>query len=145
MEKNDLQALLLFKDPAVRYVTDFYTKGFRPWNEIEYAAVVPKGHDPVLCYSSGSDTFRIKMRNVIEDNRKLPDQDDWANFFGKIFSDYKITEGKIGVDILPYNVYIDFQKKLTKIYFENISDMWMGLTAVKLPEEIIKLYKQSVL
>ena len=23
MEKNDLQALLLFKDPAVRYVTDF--------------------------------------------------------------------------------------------------------------------------
>lgn len=136
MKKYGLEALLLFKDPAVRYVTDFYTKGFRPWNEIEYAAVVPKNHESVLCYSSGSDTFRVKMRNIVEDYRKLPEKNEWHNFFRKIFSDYGIKRGKIGVDILPYEVYLNLKKILPDIEFEDISKMWMDLTCVKLPEEI---------
>ena len=36
LERSDLDALVFFKAEAVRYLTDFYVKGFRPFMEPEY-------------------------------------------------------------------------------------------------------------
>ena len=37
---------MFFKAEAVRYVTDFYVKGFRPFMEPEYVVLMAKGRPP---------------------------------------------------------------------------------------------------
>ena len=72
LAKVKLDALILMKSEAVRYVTDFYVKGYRPFMDLEYFVVVIPGKKPVVGYASGSDTYRIQVRSEIEDHRKLP-------------------------------------------------------------------------
>ena len=55
MEENGLDAILLLKAETVRYATDFYVKGYRPFYEPEYLAVIPKGQDTIVGHTSGSD------------------------------------------------------------------------------------------
>ena len=56
----------------MRYITDFYVKGFRPFMEPEYVVLVAKGKPPAVGYISGSDDLRIRFKSDIEDARKLP-------------------------------------------------------------------------
>ena len=65
-------AFLFFKAEAVRYITDFYVKGFRPFMEPEYLVLVAKGQPPAVGYISGSDDLRIRFKSDIEDARRLP-------------------------------------------------------------------------
>lgn len=142
IEKYGLEGLILTRDESVRYVTDFYTKGFRPFNEIEYMSIIPKGKEPILGFTSASDNFRVKMRNIIKDYRKLPKMCDWHKFIGNIFSDYNISNGKIGVDFLPYQVYLKLCREFPKINFIDINEMWNQMLTIKLPEEI-EIIKKS--
>ena len=43
LEEESLDAFLFFKAEAVRYITDFYVKGFRPFMEPEYVVLVDEG------------------------------------------------------------------------------------------------------
>ena len=43
LERSGFDAFLFFKAEAVRYITDFYVKGFRPFMEPEYVVLVAKG------------------------------------------------------------------------------------------------------
>lgn len=142
MEENNLDAIILTKDEAVRYLTDFYTKGFRPFKEIEYAVVMAKGKEPILCYSSGSDTFRVKMRNVVNDYRKLPKMNQWHQFFGDILKELGISKGVIGVDLLPHNVFVGLRDRFPNIEFLDVNNIWGDMVAIKEPEEI-EIIKQS--
>lgn len=136
MEDNDLDCLLLMKAEAVRYVTDFYVKGYRPFIEPEYLAVIPKGKEPVVGYTSGSDNYRIKIRSDIEDHRKLPGLSKWHEEIIKIFRDYGIVSGRVGTDFLPFNLYLEIKKEFPNIEFVNIDKIWVDLTVIKHPEEI---------
>lgn len=143
MEENSLEALLLLKSEAVRYATDFYVKGYRPFFEPEYLAVIPKGKDTIVGYTSGSDTYRIEIRSDIKDHRKLPGFSKWHTEIIKIFHDYGITAGRVGVDLLPYTTYLELKKEFPNIEFVNIDQMWVDLTVVKHPEEI-RLLRRAV-
>ena len=92
---NELEAILLLKAETVRYATDFYVKGYRPFYEPEYLAVIPRGQDTVVGYTSGSDNYRIQIRSDIKDHRKLPGFSKWGDEVVKIFKDYGITTGKV--------------------------------------------------
>src|SRR5687768_3983244 len=70
LEDAGLDAFLFFKAEAVRYITDFYVKGFRPFMEPEYVVLVVRGKPPAVGYISGSDDLRIKYRSDIADARK---------------------------------------------------------------------------
>ncbi|MGD9884079.1 MAG: aminopeptidase P family N-terminal domain-containing protein [Geminicoccaceae bacterium] len=72
LERSDLDALVFFKAQAVRYLTDFYVKGFRPFMEPEYMVLVARGRPPAVGYVSGSDELRIRSRSDIADARRLP-------------------------------------------------------------------------
>lgn len=93
MEENGLDAILLLKAETVRYATDFYVKGYRPFYEPEYLAVIPKGQDTIVGHTSGSDNYRIQIRSDIKDHRKLPGFSKWGDEVIKIFRDYGITGG----------------------------------------------------
>ena len=135
LEKK-LDGLLLLKAEAVRYATDFYVKGYRPFLELEYLAVIPKNNKPIVGHTSGSDNYRIQIRSDIEDHRKLPSVNKWPEVIIQIFKDYNLTNGIIGTDFLPFHLYQNIKKQLPKIEFVDISEIWTELTAHKHPVEI---------
>lgn len=136
MEENGLDAILLLKAETVRYATDFYVKGYRPFYEPEYLAVIPKGQDTIVGHTSGSDNYRIQIRSDIKDHRKLPGFSKWGDEVIKIFRDYGITGGRVGVELLPFQMYLQLKAEFPTMEFVDISQMWVDLTVVKHPEEI---------
>ena len=143
MADNDLEAMMVTKSEAVRYATDFYVKGYRPFMEPEYLAVIPRGKKPVVGHTSGSDNYRIQIKSDIDDHRKLPGVGKWGPEIAKIFKDYGITSGRVGADFLPYNIKDDILKELPNIEFVDLSKIWVGMTVIKHPVEI-ELLKEAV-
>lgn len=140
---SGFDALLLFKAEAVRYVTDFYVKGFRPFMEPEYFTLIPKGVAPAVGYTSGSDDLRIIYKSDIEDARKLPSVSKWADVLSQMIVDYGLQEAVIGTDFVPFMVYADLCKKFPKIQWVDAADIWVDITAVKHDLEV-ELIRNSV-
>src|SRR5262249_10083768 len=105
LEESDYDAFMFFKAEAVRYLTDFYVKGFRPFMEAEYMVPVVKGKPPAVGYISGSDDARIRFKSDIADARRLPHVSHWAATIGKMVSDYGLARSRIGTDLMPYMVH----------------------------------------
>ena len=135
MAAHDLDALLLFRDEAVRYLTDFYPKGYGPWAELEYCCVLTPDEEPVLGYASGTDLYRAGLFEVVPDVRRLPGHDDWGAAIAEIFADYGV-EGRVGTDRLPYWLERDLGAQYPEVSFEPVEEAWHDLTKVKLPEEV---------
>lgn len=136
LEESGLDALLFFKAEAVRYITDFYVKGFRPFMEPEYVVLVAKGKSPAVGYISGSDDIRIRFKSDIEDARKLPPVSDWATTIGEMIVDYGLQAGRIGTDLMPFMVHEGLKRQLPRLEISNAGAIWSKLTAIKHPREI---------
>ncbi|SDF21657.1 M24 family metallopeptidase [Sporomusa acidovorans] len=141
LEDHKLEGIVLIKPEAVRYATDFYVKGYRPFCEPEYLAFIPRGRKAVVGYTSGSDQYRIQIRSDIEDHRKLPGIENWAKELITILRDYKVTTGRIGADLLPFNLQQAILNELPDLEFVDLADIWNDLTVVKHPVEIECLRK----
>jgi Xaa-Pro aminopeptidase len=136
LQEQGLDAFLFFKAEAVRYITDFYVKGFRPFMEPEYVVLATKGRQPAVGYISGSDDLRIRYRSDIEDARKLPHVADWARVIGGLISDYGLSAGRIGTDLMPYMVHEGLKRQFPQLTFVDAGEAWSMLTAVKHPLEV---------
>ncbi len=136
LAQSGLDAFLFFKAEAVRYVTDFYVKGFRPFMEPEYVVLVAKGKPPAVGYISGSDDLRIRFKSDIADARKLPPVADWATTIGEMIADYGLGTGRIGTDLMPFMVHEGLKRQFPAIEFANAGKIWSVLTAIKHPLEI---------
>jgi Xaa-Pro aminopeptidase len=136
LEEQGLDAFLFFKAEAVRYITDFYVKGFRPFMEPEYIVLATRGRPPAVGYISGSDDLRIRYRSDIEDARKLPHVADWATVIGGMISDYGLAGGRIGTDLMPYMVHEDLKRQIPNLAFVDAGEAWSKLTAIKHPLEV---------
>ena len=137
MQKYELDGILLFDSPSVRYVSGFYVKGYRTISmDIEYLVAMFQSGPPVLGFVSGSDSNLVKMRCPIEDTRKLGARDSWAKTIAAIFNDNKVSSGIIGTDLLPFDVFAELNKLLPSIKFVTLGKFWADMTAIKLPIEI---------
>jgi Xaa-Pro aminopeptidase len=136
LSQSGLDALIFFKAEAVRYITDFYVKGFRPFMEPEYVVLVVKGKPPIVGYISGSDDLRIRFKSDIQDARKLPHVSDWAVTIGQMVADYGLANARIGTDFMPFMVHEGLKKQFPAISFTNAGKIWAQLTVVKHPHEI---------
>jgi Xaa-Pro aminopeptidase len=143
LEKSDFDAFLFFKAEAVRYITDFYVKGFRPFMEPEYVVLVAKGRPPVVGYISGSDDLRIRFKSDIEDARRLPPVADWHRVIGGMIVDYGLGNARIGTDLMPYMVHEGLKSQFPSLRIGNAAKVWAQLTAVKHPIEV-QLIRNSV-
>jgi Xaa-Pro aminopeptidase len=136
MKKKDLDGIIFFKPEAIRYLTDFFVKGYRAASmDIEYIGVIFRDSEPILGYQSGSDTWRIQVYNKIEDYRKLT-RGKWAVTIKEIFQDYGIQDGKIAVDLLDFILFKQLNEELPNIEFVDATDIWKDLTAIKGKKEI---------
>ncbi len=143
LDRSGLDALLLFKAEAVRYITDFYVKGFRPFMEPEYVVLVAKGKPPAVGYISGSDDVKIRFRSDIEDARKLPPLSGWATTIGEMLSDYGLAHGRIGTDLMPYMVHEGLKWQFPHLSVLDAGKICSHVTAVKHPREI-ELIREAV-
>lgn len=136
LETSGFDAFLFFKAEAVRYITDFYVKGFRPFMEPEYVVLVVKGRPPAVGYISGSDDLRIRFKSDIEDARKLPPVAEWAVTIGQMMADYGLAKGRIGTDLMPYMIHEGLRRQFPDAVFSDAGKVWSELTAVKHTAEI---------
>jgi len=144
MEKYQFDALLLFSSPSVRYVTDFFPKGYRAYTQdIEYLALVPRGKEAALGYSSGSDDYRVKTRCLTKDVRKLGSYSNWPKVIAQLLSDYGLERGRIGTDLLLFDIYDNIKKLLPKVNFVKANEIWTEITCIKHPIEIKYLKKAT--
>src|SRR5262249_39099383 len=134
---------IFFKAEAVRYITDFYVKGYRPFMEPEYFVVVLKKQPPVVGYISGSDDLRITIKSDIQDARKLPPVAQWATTIGQILKDYGLTRCRLGTDLMPYMVRDALRETMPGVTVDNAGAVWAHLTAIKHPMEVA-LIRESV-
>jgi Xaa-Pro aminopeptidase len=111
--------------------------------EPEYVVLAAKGRLPAVGYISGSDDLRIRYRSDIEDARKLPHVADWAAVIGQMISDYGLTQGRIGTDLMPYMVHEGLKRQFPGLVFVDAGAAWSKLTAVKHVEEI-RLIREAV-
>ena len=136
-------AFIFFKAEAVRYITDFYVKGYRPFMEPEYFVVVLKDRPPVVGHVSGSDDLRIRIKSDIEDARKLPPVAQWATTIGQILTDYGLARCRLGTDLMPYMVCDALRAAMPGVTVANAGAIWADITAVKHPLEVA-LIRESV-
>lgn len=143
MRKYDFDAFLLIKSEAVRYVTDFYVKGYRPFMDLEYFVLVSREEEPILGFSSGSDFHRLNLRSPVRDFRKISGHQGWIDAIKQALIDAHVSNGKIGTDMLPFDIYLALKSSLPKVEFVSANEMWIDITAVKHPEEV-KILRESI-
>ena len=143
LERSGLDAFIFFKAEAVRYITDFYVKGFRPFMEPEYIVLVAKGQPPAVGYVSGSDDLRIRFKSDIVDARKLPALPRWAETIGAMMSDYGLSHACIGTDLMPYMVHEGLRRQFPGLTISDVGPIWAELTAIKHPIEV-ELIREAV-
>ena len=136
LASSGFDAFLFFKAEAVRYITDFYVKGYRPFMEPEYVVLVARECAPAVGYISGSDDLRIRFKSDIEDARKLPAIGEWSKVIGGMIADYGLGRGSIGTDLMPYMVHEELRQQFPDLSFGSANHVWSDLTAVKHPLEI---------
>jgi len=141
LETSGFDAFLFFKAEAVRYITDFYVKGFRPFMEPEYVVLVARGQKPVVGYISGSDDLRIRFKSDIEDARKLPALAGWGAVIAGMLADYKLAAARIGTDFMPFMVHQDLKARFPALEIADAGRIWSDVTAIKLPEEVALIRK----
>lgn len=136
IRRRGLDALLLIKHDAVRYVTEFYAKGYRPFLDIDYAAVVPAGKDPVLGFTLSGEDRRVAVRSRVHDARRLPRLADWPAALAAILGDYGLSAGRVGFDLMPQFIYQGLRERLPRLELIDANDVWLDLTAIKHPLEV---------
>ncbi|WP_219467971.1 M24 family metallopeptidase [Nonomuraea rhizosphaerae] len=136
MAAHGLDALIFTKSEAVRYVTDFYVKGYRPFMDPEYFAVLPADGPPIVGHTSGSDNYRIQIKSDIADHRKIGGLETWAAELAKVLADYGLGSGAVGVDLLPFQVHQGLLERCPSLRVVDASHLWTEATLVKHPIEI---------
>lgn len=136
MSKWDFDALVFILPEAVRYLSDIYTLGPRVFWEYSYLVFLTK-KEIILCYTSGSDDYRVsQIKDLVTGVRRFPKFEKWPEVIEKLLVDHGIQKAKIGVDVFPFELYVELHKRLPDIEFQSASGIWKEFTAVKHPLEI---------
>ena len=136
LRRHDLAGLLLLKHDAVRYVTGFYAKGYRPFIDFDYAALVPRDGDTVLGYTVGGEERRIALRSRVAESVRLPSFSRWGGGLADLLRRCGVTTGRLGFDILPHFIFEELRAVFPNLELVDASGIWADLTAVKHPLEI---------
>jgi Xaa-Pro aminopeptidase len=139
MTAHGLDALLLLKHDAVRYVTGFYAKGYRPFLELEYAALVLLKGLPILGTSLAGEEPRARLRSRAGDVVTLPGVRDWTMALATLLADQGVSSGRVGFDLLPHFMYEGLRNRLPALELVDASQIWTEVTAIKQPGEIALL------
>ncbi len=146
MEKHDLGALVCFVGENIRYITGVYQGNWKNNIFIRYC-VLPRGGDPVLFETAGSDLecaridapwLKGNIRPAITwkwaETAESVMADRMAGSICQVLDEHKLTKEKIGVDMMDPSATAAFQRANL-----NTVSAWpamSGARVVKTPDEI---------
>ncbi|HEY8684051.1 MAG TPA: Xaa-Pro peptidase family protein [Chloroflexota bacterium] len=146
MEVHDLGALVCFVGENVRYITSVFQGNWKNNIYIRYC-VLPRGGDPVLFETAGSDLECAKIdapwlkgniRPAITwkwaETAESMMADRMAQSILEVLRDNGVEKEKIGIDVYDPSAYVAFQKLNL-----NVVSAWpamSGARVVKTPDEI---------
>jgi Xaa-Pro aminopeptidase len=152
MKIHDLGALVVYAGANIRYLTGSFQGNWKYNIFIRYA-VLPRGGEPVLFETAGSDLECAKMDLPWMEGRIRPaitwkwseSAQDWmvnrmADSVLEVLREHKVEKERIGIDSLDMASLAAFQSKGV-----NVVNAWPAMSAarvVKTPDEI-ELLKQS--
>lgn len=139
LARHELDALLLLKHEAVRYVTGFYAKGYRPFLEFDYLALVPREGPGVLGTSLAGEEPRARLRSRAGEVHTLPGVRGWAQPIASMLRDHGLAEARVGFDLLPHFLHVELRDELPGLDLVDASSIWTEVTAIKLPGEVTLL------
>ena len=146
MEKHDIDALVMYVGENVRYTCSVYQGNWKNNIFIRYA-VLPRGADPILFETAGSDLQCAKIDAPWLAGRIRPAITwKWSESAEEmmvnrmvdsvidVLKEYNVDKGKVGIDIMDMRAYQAFTNKGI-----NLVNAWPALSearVVKTPEEI---------
>jgi len=146
MEKHDLGGLVLFVGENIRYVTGVYQGNWKNNIFIRYC-VLPRGADPVLFETAGSDLECAKIDAPWLKGRIRPAitwkwaetaeemmAERMAQSVYDVLKEHGVEKEKIGIDIMDMRAFQAFQKLGV-----NLVNAWPAMSAarvIKTPDEI---------
>jgi Xaa-Pro aminopeptidase len=152
MEIHDLGALVVYDGANIRYLTGSFQGNWKYNIFIRYA-VLPRGGEPVLFETAGSDMVCAKMDLPWMEGRIRPaitwkwseSAQEWmvnrmADSVLEVLREHKVEKERVGIDSLDMSSLSAFQDKGV-----NVVNAWPAMSAarvIKTPDEI-ELLKQS--
>lgn len=136
LSEYEVDAALFLKHEAVRWVTGFYAKGYRPFIELEYAALLVGDGPVVLGTSLPGEEALIGERARAEVLVQLGRQEQWPEVLAEQIEAYGLDRGRLGFDFLTSNLHEALQNRLPNVSLMDISSIWTSVTQVKLPGEV---------
>ncbi len=152
MEIHDLGALVVYDGANIRYLTGSFQGNWKYNIFIRYA-VLPRGGEPVLFETAGSDMVCAKMDLPWMEGRIRPaitwkwseSAQEWmvnrmADSVMEVLREHKVEKERVGIDSLDMSSLSAFQDKGV-----NVVNAWPAMSAarvIKTPDEI-ELLKQS--
>lgn len=146
MEKHDIDALVMYVGENVRYTCSVYQGNWKNNIFIRYA-VLPRGADPILFETAGSDLQCAKIDAPWLAGRIRPAITwKWSESAEEmmvnrmvdsvidVLKEHNVDKGKVGIDIMDMRAYQAFTNKGI-----NLVNAWPALSearVVKTPEEI---------
>lgn len=146
MEKHDIDALVMFVGENVRYTCSVFQGNWKNNIFIRYA-VLPRGGEPILFETAGSDLQCAKIDAPWLEGRIRPAitwkwsegaEDFMVNRMVdsviEVLKEHKVDKGRVGIDIMDMSAYQAFTKKGI-----NLVSAWPAMSearVVKTPQEI---------
>jgi Xaa-Pro aminopeptidase len=148
MKKENMDLLIVQSLDNFQYMTGYRVPG--NINLLYYlhrqGAILPVDADEPIMLAGAADIFDVTHFHWIKDVRSTPVKATlWPKIIGKVFKDYKITNGTIGLDYsMQYVLAEGLQRELGKSFkFVNGSEILENARAVKNEEEI-KVHRRAV-
>ena len=144
MKKNNFDAMLVTKSETVRFITGMRHIHNYAFYVCRYLALLPLNGDPILGVPSGGYVSAKQRMSWIKDVRALPMAFD-DRFVAKesandilkpMFEAAGVTEGRVGIDILPLCVIESLKNALPKIELVDGYDALYWAKAIKTEDEI---------
>lgn len=136
LRERGLDALLLIKHDAIRYATGFYTKGYRPFLDIEYMALVTADGTVTLGTMVFGEAVRARVRSRADRVIELPPPRRWGQAIEELLRESGLAQSSVGFDFLPHWIYTHLQSTMAEVELVESADFWASMTAIKLPQEV---------
>ncbi|NUP74935.1 MAG: aminopeptidase P family protein, partial [Sinomonas sp.] len=136
MAERGLDALLFIKHDAVRWVTGFYAKGYRPFIELEYVALLMADGPVVLGTALSGEQSRATARGRADRVIQLGKQATWPRAVADLLAEHELETGRIGYDFLTAGLHAGLRELCPLADLVDASNVWTDATKIKDPEEV---------
>lgn len=152
MHRAGLDALLVWKDENVRYLTDLRAQQIAGKSVLLNGALLPGRGDPVL-FCSGGEVDRVRRwMPWISQVYSIPIMEEPGlieafvrNTLGPLLADLGLTRARIGVDVAPMAMVRALARHLPEVDWVDGDVVMQRARVIKFPEEIAALEEATAI